>query len=103
MFPVLISSPSNDNVANRNLMLAQFEKLTKEELDLLVNKSNEEFSMMVNCPRCKRTHSKCMYPAITTMLVELQMKMRQADPTKVTRLVIDKWWGTFEKVYDAYQ
>jgi hypothetical protein len=103
MFPVLISSPSNDNVANRDLMLAQFEKLTKEELDLLVNKANEEFSMMVNCPRCKRTHSKCMYPAITTMLVELQMKMRQADPTKVTRLVIDKWSETFEKVYDAYQ
>jgi hypothetical protein len=44
-----------------------------------------------------------MYPAITTMLVELQMKMRQADPTKVTRLVIDKWSETFEKVYDAYQ
>jgi hypothetical protein len=90
-------------IANRGLMLAQFEKLTKEELDILVNKANEKFSMMVNCPRCKRTHSKCMYPANTTMLVELQMKMRQADPTKVTQLVIEKWPETFEKVYDAYQ
>jgi hypothetical protein len=102
-FPVLISNPTNDNVANRNLMLAQFEKLTKVELDLLVNKAKEEFSMMINCPRWKRTHSRCMYPAITTMLVELQMKMRQADSTEVTQLVIDKWSETVEKVYDAYQ
>lgn len=84
-------------------MNALLEKLMKEELERLVNTAVENFDQVyLNCDRCKQTHLKCMTPAITSMLVDMHMEMRQADPAKVTQWVADDWMRTFEKVNVAY-
>lgn len=84
-------------------MNALLEKLMKEELERLVNTAVENFDQVyLNCDGCKQTHLKCMTPAITSMLVDMHMEMRQADPAKVAQWVADDWMRTFEKVNVAY-
>jgi hypothetical protein len=84
-------------------MKAQLEKLMKEELDHLVNTAVENFDKIyLNCDMCKQTHLKCMTPTITSMLVDMHMEMRQADPAKVTQWMADSWMRIFEKVNVGY-
>lgn len=101
-FPITVIGDAKDNEANRKLMLAELEKLLKKELQRLVNDATEYFTQMLNCTRCERAHLRCMTHPITTMLVKLQIEMRQMDPMKVTQPMVDCWMKTFENVKYAY-
>ncbi len=105
-FHVTNSNPSNncnDTAENRAGMKALLEKLMREELERLINTAVENFDQVyLNCDMCKQTHLKCMAPAITSMLVDMHMEMRQADPAKVTQRMADDWMRRFERVNVAY-
>jgi hypothetical protein len=101
-FPVTVIGDENDNEANRKLMLAELKKLLKEEHQRFVNGATKVFTNKLNCHKCERAHSKCMTHPITTLLVELQIEMRQMDPMNITQTIVENWTKTFEKVHNEY-
>jgi hypothetical protein len=98
------ANKGEDNVKNRTRMTVELEKLMREELERLVDTAVETFSKTyLDCTSCKRTHSKCMTPTLTSMFVDLHLEMRQAIPIEITQWIVDNWLKSFDKVNIAYQ